>query len=128
MTSSVVFAMFILCWYFLSLFVAHSALKNVSCPTQRLADLHDAHTKRMDLAKFEASAARFKAHTLELRAKRHTVLPYTEKPKPRELVHAETKRGVPVAENRCRAKTLEGRQCGFKATCGEFCKKHAIKT
>ena len=86
-----------------------------------------AHT-RMDLAKFEASAARFKAHTLELRAKRHTVLPYTEKPKPRELAHAETKRGVPVAENRCRAKTLEGRQCGFKATCGEFCKKHAIKT
>ena len=86
------------------------------------------HTKRMDLAKFEASAARFKAHTLELRAKRHTVKPYTEKPKPRELAHAETKRGVPVAENRCRAKTLEGRQCGFKATCGEFCKKHAIKT
>ena len=78
----------------------------------------------MDLAKFEASAARFKARTLELRAKRHTVLPYTEKPKAREMAQ----KGVPVAENRCRAKTLEGRQCGFKATCGEFCKKHAIKT
>jgi hypothetical protein len=78
----------------------------------------------MDLAKFEASAARFKARTLELRAKRHTVLPYTEKPKAREM----SQKGVPVAENRCRAKTLEGRQCGFKATCGEFCKKHAIKT
>ena len=103
--------------------------KNVSCPTQRPANLHvHTHTKRMDLAKFEASAARFKAHTLELRAKRHTVLPYTEKPKPRELAHTEPKKGVPVAENRCRAKTLEGRQCGFKATCGEFCKKHAIKT
>lgn len=25
----------------------------------------------------------------------------------------------------CRAKTLEGRPCRFKATCGEFCKKHA---
>jgi hypothetical protein len=82
----------------------------------------------MDLAKFEASAARFKAHTLELRAKRHTIKPYTEKPKPRESMHTEPKKGVPATENRCRAKTLEGRQCGFKATCGDFCKKHAIKT
>jgi len=22
--------------------------------------------------------------------------------------------------------TLEGRRCGFKATCGEFCKKHNV--
>jgi hypothetical protein len=78
----------------------------------------------MDLAKFEASAARFKARTLELRAKRHTIKAYTETSKPKEAAQ----KGVPVAENRCRAKTLEGRQCGFKATCGEFCKKHAIKT
>jgi hypothetical protein len=27
---------------------------------------------------------------------------------------------------RCKALTLEGRRCGFKATCGEFCKKHSV--
>jgi hypothetical protein len=83
----------------------------------------------MDLAKFEASVARFKARTLELRAKRHTVLPYTEKPKPQETLHSEKKKGAPApAACRCKAKTLEGKQCGFKATHGDFCKKHAIKT
>ena len=27
---------------------------------------------------------------------------------------------------RCKALTLEGRRCGFKATCGEFRKKHSV--
>ena len=83
----------------------------------------------MDSAKFEASMARFKAHMLELRAKRHKVQPYTEKLKPREAMHTEQKKGAPApAACRCHAKTMEGKQCGFKATHGDFCKKHAIKT
>ena len=95
--------------------------------TRRLA--HKAHTKRMDLAKFEASAARFKAHTLELRAKRHKVKLCTDPPKPQETAHSDKKpRAALHPMHRCHAKTLEGKQCGFKATCGEFCKKHAIKT
>jgi hypothetical protein len=83
----------------------------------------------MDTAKFEATAARFKAHMLELRAKRHTIKPYTEKPKPQESAHSEKKPKAALHPmHRCKAKTLEGRQCGFKSTCGDFCKKHAIKT
>jgi len=83
----------------------------------------------MDLAKFEASAARFKAHMLELRAKRHKVQLYTEKIKPNESMHSEKKKGAPAPDKcRCKAKTLEGKQCGFKSTHGDFCKKHSIKT
>ena len=37
-------------------------------------------------------------------------------------------RAPAVEATRCRAKTLEGRQCGFKATCGGFCKKHFVST
>jgi hypothetical protein len=83
----------------------------------------------MDLVKFEASAARFKAHMLELRAKRHKVKLCTDPPKPQESTHSEKKKGAPAPDAcRCKAKTLEGRQCGFKATHGDFCKKHSIKT
>jgi hypothetical protein len=83
------------------------------------------------LAKFEASAARFKARTLELRAKRHGVVRIDDPPKPREAAAsnaAKKGRVVPHGAFRCHAKTMEGKQCGFKAVCGEFCKKHAIKT
>jgi hypothetical protein len=83
----------------------------------------------MDLAKFEASVARFKAKTLELKAKRHTIKTCTEQPKPQETAHSEKKpRTALHPMHRCKAKTLEGRQCGFKSTCGDFCKKHSIKT
>jgi hypothetical protein len=84
---------------------------------------------RMDLAKLDASIARFKARTLELKAKRHTLVRIDEPPKPHESAHSEKKaRALPPAGSRCHAKTMEGKQCGFKATCGKFCKKHAIKT
>jgi len=85
----------------------------------------------MDLAKFEASAARFKARTLELKAKRHKVIQIDKAPKPQEAAHSEKKargRVLPHASCRCHAKTMEGKQCGFKAVLGDFCKKHAIKT
>ena len=84
----------------------------------------------MDLTKFEASAARFKERTLELRAKRHRTIKLAEPPKPQESAHNEktNARAAPNASCRCRAKTLEGKQCGFKSTHGDFCKKHAIKT
>jgi len=83
----------------------------------------------MDLAKLDASIARFKAHTLELKAKRHKLVRIDEPPKPHESSHSEKKaRTVPPAGSRCQAKTMEGKQCGFKATHGTFCKKHAIKT
>jgi hypothetical protein len=75
---------------------------------------------------------RSREHALELEAKRHTVKEYTGVPKMQETVAANKgtvkKAGKPVLHDafRCKALTLEGRRCGFKATCGEFCKKHSV--
>ena len=86
---------------------------------------------KMDTAKLDATIARFKARTLEIRAKRHSIVRIDDPPKPREAAASNTARKgrvVPGAAFRCQAKTLEGKQCGFKAFAGCFCKKHAIKT
>jgi len=74
---------------------------------------------------------RSREHALELEAQRHKVQVTTETPKPTETVavnKGKTKGPKPVLHDalRCRAMTLEGRRCGFKATCGEFCKKHSV--
>jgi hypothetical protein len=75
---------------------------------------------------------RSREYTLELEAKRHTTKEYTGVPKMQETVAANkgtVKKGTkPVLHDafRCKALTLEGRRCGFKATCGEFCKKHSV--
>jgi hypothetical protein len=76
---------------------------------------------------------RSRERALELQAKRHTTLPTLEPPKPQEACAtakgAAAKKGRPVVHEalRCKARTLAGKQCGFKATCGEFCKKHAVE-
>jgi hypothetical protein len=82
----------------------------------------------MDTTKLNASIARFKAHTLELKAKRRAIIRIDDPPKPQESVPKEKGRRVLEAACRCQAKTMEGKQCGFKAVVGTFCKKHAIKT
>jgi hypothetical protein len=44
------------------------------------------------------------------------------------VVTSKTKARAVLADcHRCKALTLEGRRCGFKATRGEFCSKHAVK-
>lgn len=71
---------------------------------------------------------RSREHALELESKRHKTMMTTDPPKPSETV-AVTKGKKPVGVHdatRCKALTLEGRRCGFKATCGEFCKKHSV--
>ena len=80
----------------------------------------------MDTQKLDASIARYKAHMLELRTKRPRVMVVTAAPKAQETAHAEKVKIT--SDKKCRAKTLEGKQCGFRASCGEFCKKHSIKT
>jgi hypothetical protein len=86
----------------------------------------------MDSVKLEAAIARFKARTLEIEAKRHRIMRTDKVPTAQETAHVEKKtrtaRVAAPASCRCQAKTLEGKQCGFKATMGSFCKKHAIKT
>jgi len=74
---------------------------------------------------------RSREHAQELEAKRHTTKEYTGAPKMQEtaVVNKGTvKKGKVVLHDalRCKALTLEGRRCGFKATCGEFCKKHSV--
>ena len=74
---------------------------------------------------------RSREHALELEAQRRKILVTTETPKPIETAAVnpkKTKTKVVVSDAlRCKALTLEGRRCGFKATCGEFCKKHAVE-
>jgi hypothetical protein len=74
---------------------------------------------------------RSRERALELQAKRHTTQVTLEPPKPQEAAVAnkgKAAKGRPVVHEalRCKARTLAGKQCGFKATCGEFCKKHAV--
>jgi len=69
--------------------------------------------------------------SLELDAKRHKTLMTTKQPKPQETVATATtgaKKGrvMPQEAFRCKAKTLAGKQCPFKATCDGFCSKHQV--
>ena len=72
---------------------------------------------------------RSREHAQEIEAKKHTTKEYTGTPKMQETVAVNTgKVKAPKAvlhdALRCKALTLEGRRCGFKSTCGAFCKKH----
>jgi hypothetical protein len=75
---------------------------------------------------------RSREHALEIEAKRHTVIEYKGVPKMQETVGTNKgtvkKGGKAVLHDafRCKALTLEGRRCTFKATCGDFCKKHTV--
>ena len=74
---------------------------------------------------------RSREHALEIEARRHRLQVTDKVPKPVEAVVANTTaaKGRKVVHEalRCKAKTLEGRQCAFKATCGDFCKRHAVE-
>lgn len=75
---------------------------------------------------------RSRERALEIEAARHkTVLVLAQPAKPQETCAvnagpAHKSRPVVPEGLRCKARTLAGKQCGFKATCGTFCKKHAV--
>lgn len=74
---------------------------------------------------------RSRERALEIKAEKHKLIVTDHIPKPQETVAhatAATKKGRAVVHDalRCKAMTLEGRRCGFKATCGDFCKKHSV--
>ena len=61
----------------------------------------------------------------------HKTLVTDKVPKPQETVVAAAtvvKKGrvLPPDAYRCKAKTLAGKQCPFKATCMGFCSKHQV--
>ena len=84
-------------------------------------------TGHPDPEKMADTAMRAREKSLALIAARPKLLVTKETPKPSETVTAAAAkkgRAAVHAALRCNAQTLEGRQCGFKATCGNFCKKH----
>ena len=82
-----------------------------------------------DPEKMADSLLRARERTLELVEALHITKVTTDPPKPQEtVVVAVPKKGraLPNTANRCQAKTLAGKQCPFKATCGPFCSKHQV--
>ena len=75
---------------------------------------------------FADTACKYRNKVLELRARRHKTVLLTEAPKIVEGAPAAKKapKKVLAPEHRCKALTLEGRQCGFRAWHGGFCTKH----
>lgn len=70
-----------------------------------------------DPEKLADSVLRSKERTLEIDAKRHKLIKVDKKP-PRDNE---------ITSAICQARTLSGSKCAFKATCGNFCKKHSAK-
>jgi hypothetical protein len=64
--------------------------------------------------KFADSCVRFRKHTQKLEKKKHSIIFLDKAPT------QETKK--------CGARLINGGKCTFKATCGEYCRKHALKT
>jgi hypothetical protein len=85
----------------------------------------DTEEARLFAEKMADTALRAREKSLALLESRPKLLLTKAPPKPSETCGAEKKgRAVLHAAFRCKAQTLEGKQCGFKATCGDFCKKH----
>ena len=80
--------------------------------------------------KFEASALRFRQHTLELKAARSRTVFLPDYAPPASVAvpatAAKKKAAVAAKGPTCTARTLEGRQCTFRVVAGGcFCKKHS---
>jgi len=83
-----------------------------------------------DPEKMADSSLRSREKALALAAARPATKQTLTVPKPTETVTAAAKpKGRQVLHDafRCKALTLEGRRCGFKSTCGDFCKKHSVE-
>lgn len=83
--------------------------------------------------KFEASALRYRQHTLDLKAARSRTVflpdytPPASVAVPATAVAAKKKAASAATKGpTCTARTLEGRQCTFRVVAGGcFCKKHS---
>ena len=82
-----------------------------------------------DPEKLADSSLRMREKALALEAARPKTLLTLKKPTPEEASAKVPRKAKPAlgAAFRCKAKTLEGRQCAFKSTCGDFCKRHAVE-
>jgi hypothetical protein len=73
-----------------------------------------------DPEKLADSALRSKERALEIDEKRHKLIKVDKKP-PRDNEISSAIKSI------CKAMTMSGSKCTFKAVCGEFCKKHSAK-
>jgi hypothetical protein len=81
-----------------------------------------------DPEKLATTLLRTREKTLALAEARHATMEITKAPTPQEVAVALQKAKQPLhTVDRCQARTLTNKQCGFKATCGNFCKKHDVK-
>jgi hypothetical protein len=84
-----------------------------------------------DPEKMADSILRARERSIAITAARHKTKLTLVPPKPSETVAAnkgpKKAKGVAHEAFRCKALTLEGRRCGFKSTCGDFCKKHSVE-
>lgn len=87
--------------------------------------LRDRHP---DPEKLATTLLRAREKTLALAASRAATVVTDTTPKPQEASAVLQKAKQPLhSSSRCQARTLTNKQCGFKATCGDFCKKHDVK-
>ena len=90
-------------------------------------------SSKTTMNKFEATALRYRQHTLELKAARSRTVFIPDYTPPASVTvptaaAAKKKAAGPVAAKgpTCTARTLEGRQCTFRVVAGVcFCKKHS---
>ena len=73
-----------------------------------------------DPEKLADSALRSKESTLAIREKKNKLIKVDQKP-PRDNEIISATKAI------CKAMTMSGSKCTFKAVCGEFCKKHSAK-
>lgn len=86
-------------------------------------------TSHPEPEKLADSLLRARERSAELTEARPKIMVTTKQPKPQEAaVAAKEKKGrvMPHEAFRCKAKTLAGKQCPFKATCTGFCSKHQV--
>jgi hypothetical protein len=50
----------------------------------------------------------------------------SQKTKPIQVLDSAPKQDTSEIRNICKAFTLSGKKCTFKAVCGDYCKKHRI--
>ena len=102
-------------------------MAETQCPVRNRVYRDAVATGHPDPTKLANTVMKFREKSIKLQKARPTVKITTDPPKPVETVVAAKPKQKKVLHDalRCKALTLEGRRCGFKSVCGEFCKKHA---
>ena len=109
----------------------HTIFLEKSCDEP--ARLCSSRVQTSKMNKFDASALRYRQHTLDLKASRSRTVFIPDYTPPASVglvtaAAAKKKAAGPVAAKgpTCTARTLEGRQCTFRVVAGGcFCKKHS---